>query len=76
MPKYFSKNVTWPKLLRFPVLFGCLLIGTAYECLTYKNFFRKKIEKGREKHLRVADEMLERSKDNTAIDIKNEENKD
>ena len=64
MVKYFSSKVTWPKLLRFPLMFGGFLIFTGYGLLNFKQIFRKKIEAGQQENYRLGEELVQRSKDN------------
>jgi hypothetical protein len=64
MGKYFSERATWPTLLRFPLMFGSVLICTAYGLINFKQIFSKNIEASREKHIRLGHELLQRSKDN------------
>ena len=66
MGKYFSEKYTWPKLLRFPLIFGSVLICTAYGVCNFKKIFSEDIEISRQKHIRRGHELLQRSKDKQA----------
>ena len=64
MGKYFSEKARWPKLIRFPLMFGTVLICTGYGVLNFKKVFSNDIEASRQKHIRLGEELLQRSKDN------------
>ena len=55
--KYFTPRVTWPKLLRIPILLGCLFIGTGYGLLNFRKLFQKQLEEGRTKHLVIGEQL-------------------
>ena len=64
MSKHFSKKATWSKLLRFPLIFGGVLIGVGYGLINFKQLAKKQIEEGRDRHIRFAEDLQQRSKDN------------
>ena len=76
MVKNFSKNVTLGKLLRFPFIMGCVVIGAGFGVINFKHIYRKEIEEGRENHMKFADEMFQRSKNNRIKEEANGKEKD
>ena len=61
MPKYFSK--TWWPVLRFPAIFGGVLIAISYGAFNYKALFNKSLEEAKERRQKLSSELIQRSKD-------------
>ena len=64
MAKWFRSESTWPQILRFPIMMGCIIGGAAYMTLNFQTLFRKELDSKRESERNSYNQLFDNSMNN------------
>ena len=64
MPKSFRSESTWPQILRFPIMMGCIIAGAAYMTFNFQTLFRRELESKRESERKSYNQLFDNTMNN------------